>query len=119
MCQRCAPLDRETALHNVEQGPMELELTDQARDGQRNRVRLERFPGGGPDATRRALATAAEARAVVLVEGISDQIALETLAARRGRDLAAEGVAVVPIGGAQAVQGFLARFGSPGSNAKL
>jgi hypothetical protein len=42
-------------------------------------------------------------RAVVLVEGLSDRIAVETLAARRGRDLAAEGVAVVAIGGAQAI----------------
>jgi Overcoming lysogenization defect protein-like, TOPRIM domain len=41
--------------------------------------------------------------AVVLVEGASDRIALETLARRRGRDLAAEGVSVVAIGGAQAV----------------
>ena len=36
----------------------------------------------------------------VLVEGVSDQLAVEVLAARRGRDLAVEGVAVVPIGGA-------------------
>ena len=43
-------------------------------------------------------------RALVLVEGLSDRIALETLAARRGRDLAAEGVAVVAIGGAQAIE---------------
>lgn len=42
-------------------------------------------------------------RAVVLVEGESDRVALETLGARRGRDLAAEGVAVVAIGGAQAI----------------
>jgi hypothetical protein len=42
--------------------------------------------------------------AVILVEGPSDRIALETLAARRGRDLAAEGVAVVAIGGAQAIE---------------
>ena len=46
-------------------------------------------------------------RAVVLVEGISDKLALEALAARRGRDLVAEGVAVVPIGGAQAIGPFL------------
>jgi hypothetical protein len=38
--------------------------------------------------------------AVVLVEGVSDQLAVEALAARRGRDLAVEGVAVVSIGGA-------------------
>jgi len=48
---------------------------------------------------------------VVLVEGVSDRIALEALASRRGRDLRAEGVAVVPIGGAQAIGGFLSRFG--------
>jgi hypothetical protein len=48
--------------------------------------------------------------AVVLVEGTSDKVALETLAARRGRDLAAEGVAVVPIGGAHAIGRYVARF---------
>jgi predicted ATP-dependent endonuclease of OLD family len=42
-------------------------------------------------------------RAVVIVEGISDCVALETLARRRGRDPEAEGVAIVPIGGAQAI----------------
>jgi hypothetical protein len=73
-----------------------------------------RLPAGGPQATARALAGLGQARAIVLVEGFSDQIALETLASRRGRDLAAERVAVVPIGGAQAVNRFLARFGGSG-----
>jgi hypothetical protein len=36
---------------------------------------------------------------VVLVEGTSDRRALETLARRRGRDLRAEGVAIVVMGG--------------------
>ena len=36
---------------------------------------------------------------VVLVEGVSDLRAVETLARRSGRDLHAEGVAVVPMGG--------------------
>jgi hypothetical protein len=49
-------------------------------------------------------------RAAVLVEGISDRVAVETLAERRGRDLAAEGVHVVPIGGAQAIGRVLRRF---------
>ena len=44
---------------------------------------------------------------MVLVEGVSDQLAVEALAARRGRDLAAEGVAVVPIGGAGNIRRFL------------
>ncbi len=56
---------------------------------------------------------------VVLVEGVSDQLALETLAERRGRDLAAEGIAIVPIGGAQAIGRFLDLFGPQGSNARL
>jgi hypothetical protein len=43
--------------------------------------------------------TGSELRAAVLVEGTSDRSAVETLARRRGRDLAAEGVAVVPMGG--------------------
>lgn len=38
-------------------------------------------------------------RGVVLVEGASDRIAVETLARRRGRDLRAEGVAIVAMGG--------------------
>jgi hypothetical protein len=54
------------------------------------------------------------ARAVVLVEGISDRLALEALAARRGRDLAAEGISVVPIGGAQAIGRFLEHYGPNG-----
>ena len=43
-------------------------------------------------------------RAVVLVEGITDRIALEAAALRLGRDFAADGVEIVPIGGAQAVR---------------
>jgi hypothetical protein len=45
--------------------------------------------------------------AVVLVEGVSDQLAVEALAALRGRDLSAEGVAVIPIGGAGNIRRFL------------
>ena len=58
-------------------------------------------------------------RAVVLVEGESDKVALDTLARRRGRDLWAEGVAVVSIGGAQAINRFLERYGPRGSNLAL
>jgi hypothetical protein len=46
-------------------------------------------------------------RAVILVEGESDRIAVEALAARRGRDLAAEDVAVVAMGGAHALERVL------------
>ena len=46
-------------------------------------------------------------RWAVFVEGVSDRVALETLARRRGRHLVAEGVAVVSIGGAHAIGSYL------------
>lgn len=49
-------------------------------------------------------------RTVVLVEGVSDQAAVEALAVRLGRDLAAEGVRVVPIGGAMSIRRYLNFF---------
>lgn len=61
----------------------------------------------------------AGASAVIVVEGVSDQRALEALAERRGRDLDAEGVAVVPIGGAQAIDRFLRRFDPTRAGARL
>ena len=53
-------------------------------------------------------------RAVVLVEGPSDKSAVETLARRRGRELDAEGVAVLAIGGAHAIGAVLERLGPRG-----
>ena len=58
-------------------------------------------------------------RTVVLVEGLSDGRALETLAARRGRDLEAEGVSVVAIGGAQAIGASLETYGPHGLRLRL
>jgi hypothetical protein len=60
-----------------------------------------------------------DARAVVLVEGLSDRCAVEALAERRGRDLRAERVSVVPLGGAQAIGGFLNLFGPAGLDVTL
>ena len=53
-------------------------------------------------------------RAVVLVEGTSDEVALETLAERRGVSLVEERIEIVPIGGAQAIGRFVAHYGSEG-----
>jgi hypothetical protein len=64
-------------------------------------------------------ARATDLRAVVLVEGMSDRVAVEALAARRGRDLDAERVAVIAIGGAQAIGRVLARFGPLGLDLDL
>jgi hypothetical protein len=58
-------------------------------------------------------------RTVVLVEGASDQVAVQAMAARRGRDLAAEGVLVVPMGGARNIRRFLEQFGPRGLDARL
>jgi hypothetical protein len=66
-----------------------------------------------------ALALGVDSRAVVLVEGISDQCALKALAERRGRSLDAEGVSVVPIGGAQSIARFLNLFGPQGRDVRL
>jgi hypothetical protein len=61
----------------------------------------------GPDGTQRAAAAAwsriDRARAVVLVEGVSDQIAVDATAEGRGVDLERLAVVVLPIGGAQAI----------------
>ena len=53
---------------------------------------------------------AEQPKSVVLVEGTSDQVAVETLAERRGVSLVDERVEIVPIGGAHAIGRFLAHF---------
>jgi hypothetical protein len=50
---------------------------------------------------------------------MSDQAAIETLAVRIGRDLAAEGVSVVPMGGATNIGKFVERFGPRGLDLSL
>jgi hypothetical protein len=57
--------------------------------------------------------------AVILVEGVSDQAAVEALAVRRGRDLRREGVFVVPMGGATNIGHFLELFGPRGLRTRL
>ena len=70
-------------------------------------------------------ASAARARcdpgscAVVLVEGMSDQAAVETLAERSRRDLRGEGVFVVPMGGATNIGHFVDLFGPGGFGVRL
>ena len=49
-------------------------------------------------------------RGVVLVEGTSDRRAVETLARRRGRDLGAEGITIVPMGGYGNLPRLLAQY---------
>lgn len=62
----------------------------------------------------RQLAADAKSRAAILVEGWSDQAAVETLAQRRGCDLRAEGILVVPIGGVTNPGHFIDALGARG-----
>lgn len=76
-------------------------------------------PAAATEPTAVALAKTAGARGIVLVEGVSDQIALDALAVRRGRDLAAEGIVIVPTGGAHGITRYLRRFGPEGAAVRL
>jgi hypothetical protein len=60
-----------------------------------------------------------DVRTVVLVEGASDRSAVAALARRRGRDLAAEGVSLVAMGGATNIGTYLGRFGPAGRGLRL
>ena len=77
----------------------------------------------GTKSVERAVASAdcraRGARAVMLVEGVSDQFAVETLAARLGRDLESEGTVVVPMGGAHAIVRLGAALGPEGLGISL
>ncbi|AKL70924.1 TOPRIM nucleotidyl transferase/hydrolase domain-containing protein [Streptomyces sp. Mg1] len=74
---------------------------------------------GGPDRPARDLAEILGVRTAVLLEGLSDLAAVEALAARRDRDLAAEGVCVVPMGGAMNVGRYAGLLGPPGLGLRL
>lgn len=76
-------------------------------------------PDAPQEATARALERVERSEAIIVVEGISDQIAVETLARRRGRDLDAEGVAVLPVGGAGAAARYLTEQGPSGERRDL
>ncbi|MCU1423174.1 MAG: hypothetical protein JWN36_2825 [Microbacteriaceae bacterium] len=76
--------------------------------------------GPGADAAAGVARTlAGRVRTVILVEGPSDAVAVEALAARSGRDFPGERVAVVPVGGATAVRRFLEPFGPRGLDLRL
>jgi len=90
---------------------------------QRRLLRPDEFPPGPrpPLGTEAAceLLIGARARAVILVEGWSDQAALEALALRRGRDLTAEGIGVVPMGGITNIGKFMHALGPRGLQVRL
>jgi hypothetical protein len=62
---------------------------------------------------------AAHVATVVLVEGQSDAMAVDTFANRLGRDLELEHISIVPVGGATSVRRFLEPFGPAGLDLRL
>ncbi|MFE1312544.1 TOPRIM nucleotidyl transferase/hydrolase domain-containing protein [Streptomyces sp. NPDC058755] len=89
----------------------------------RFRLALTAWAAGGAEADAAAEVARELAgggvRTIVLVEGTSDQVALEVLATRYGRDLDAEGVVVVSLGGATNIGRFLDVCGPPGLDLPL
>lgn len=62
---------------------------------------------------------ALSAATVVLVEGISDKLALEALARRRGLRFGDDGIVVVPIGGSKNIGRYLRLFGPHGRDVRV
>ena len=56
---------------------------------------------------------------LVIVEGASDRVALQTLAARTGSDLDALGTSIVDIGGAHAIRRYLAQLVARDGNLRV
>ncbi|MBT2482390.1 TOPRIM nucleotidyl transferase/hydrolase domain-containing protein [Streptomyces sp. ISL-94] len=77
------------------------------------------WANGGPGGAASDLAVQLGVRTAVLLEGPSDLAAVETLAARRGRDLAADGVCVMAMGGAMSVGRYAGLLGPPGLGLRL
>ncbi|AWZ09881.1 MULTISPECIES: TOPRIM nucleotidyl transferase/hydrolase domain-containing protein [unclassified Streptomyces] len=77
------------------------------------------WAAGGPGDRARELAARLPVRTVVLLEGPSDAAAVGALAASRGRDLAAEGVCVLSMGGAMSVGRFAHLLGPSGLGLRL
>ncbi|MFC8131186.1 TOPRIM nucleotidyl transferase/hydrolase domain-containing protein [Streptomyces sp. NPDC057302] len=77
------------------------------------------WAAGGPGGPAIELAERVGVRKAVLLEGPSDREAVEALAARRGRDLAAEGVCVVSMGGAMSIGRYTEILGPPGLGLEL
>ncbi|AQS69512.1 TOPRIM nucleotidyl transferase/hydrolase domain-containing protein [Streptomyces pactum] len=77
------------------------------------------WAAGAPGGPARELAGRLSVRTAVLLEGPSDAAAVDALAARHGRDPAAEGICVLPMGGAMSVGRFAALLGPSGLDLRL
>jgi GNAT superfamily N-acetyltransferase len=82
----------------------------------------ERAAGPRPPlvpAVAREMAHGANARAAILVEGWSDQAAVDALARRRGTHLQAAGILTLPIGGVTNLPAFIEVLGASGLGLRL
>ncbi|WP_432584924.1 TOPRIM nucleotidyl transferase/hydrolase domain-containing protein [Streptomyces sp. HD1123-B1] len=77
------------------------------------------WAAGGPEKPARELAGRLSVRTAVLLEGLSDAAAVSALAALHGRNLADEGVCVLPMGGAMNIGRFARLLGPPGLGLRL
>lgn len=77
------------------------------------------WAAGDTGACARELAERLGVRGAVLLEGLSDVAAVDALAEWRGRDLAAEGVCVVDMGGAMNVGRYARLLGPDGLGLRL
>ncbi|MFE1729843.1 TOPRIM nucleotidyl transferase/hydrolase domain-containing protein [Streptomyces bacillaris] len=83
------------------------------------REAITAWAAGGRSDPARELAERLPVRTVVLLEGPSDAAAVDALAERRGRDLAGEGVCVLPMGGAMSIGRFAPLLGPTGLGLRL
>ncbi|WP_330332979.1 ATP-dependent endonuclease [Streptomyces sp. NBC_00536] len=83
------------------------------------REAVGRWAAGGTGGPAGELAGRLGLRTAVLLEGPSDLEAVEVLAARRGLDLAAEGVCAVAMGGAMSIARYAGLLGPPGLGLRL
>ncbi|MER5427562.1 TOPRIM nucleotidyl transferase/hydrolase domain-containing protein [Streptomyces sp. NPDC002588] len=77
------------------------------------------WAAGGSGERARELAEVLGVHTAVLLEGLSDLAAVEALASGRGRDLAAEGVCAVSMGGAMSVGRYAGLLGPSGLGLRL
>jgi predicted ATPase len=134
------PQPQKALLHALQQLPNQCLLASHSatlldRADARHLVRLHRDTGKvkaarpskltASEAARLARFTTSEnaeaffARAVVLVEGQSDKYALEAIAAKKSRNLDADGVTIVAMRGAGGISTFLTLLGPSGLKLKL
>ncbi|MFJ4271675.1 TOPRIM nucleotidyl transferase/hydrolase domain-containing protein [Streptomyces coelicoflavus] len=83
------------------------------------RTAVTAWAAGGPGGPAQDLADRLLLHTAVLLEGPSDAAAVEAMAARHGRDLAAEGVCVLPMGGAMSVGRFAELLGPSALDLRL